>query len=93
MNDTLLISLGNDRNVRVKRYKDKEKTKNKIFSKIPIQIPKKNKLYLWVCPFAFSNLAKQYPKNGINDHKKTITTEKNIDEIEILIWNNLLNNA
>ena len=32
MNDTLLVSLGNDRNVRVKRYKNKDKTKNKIFS-------------------------------------------------------------
>ena len=31
-NDTLLISLGNDRNVRVKRTKDKEKSKDKVFS-------------------------------------------------------------
>ena len=32
MNDTLLISLGNDRNVRIKRTKDKDRTKNKIFT-------------------------------------------------------------
>ena len=31
-NDTLYISLGNDRNVRIKRTKDKEKYKDKVFS-------------------------------------------------------------
>ncbi len=31
-NDTLYISLGNDRNVRVKRVKDKEKSRDKVFS-------------------------------------------------------------
>ena len=31
-NDTLYISLGNDRNVRVKRTKDKEKSREKVFS-------------------------------------------------------------
>jgi uncharacterized protein (TIGR02231 family) len=31
-NDTLYISLGNDRNVRIKRTKDKEKSREKVFS-------------------------------------------------------------
>jgi uncharacterized protein (TIGR02231 family) len=31
-NDTLYISLGNDRNVRIKRTKDKEKSRDKVFS-------------------------------------------------------------
>lgn len=31
-NDTLFVSLGNDRNVRVKRVKDKEKSRDKVFS-------------------------------------------------------------
>ena len=31
-NDTLFISLGNDRNVRIKRVKDKEKSRDKVFS-------------------------------------------------------------
>jgi uncharacterized protein (TIGR02231 family) len=31
-NDTLYISLGNDRNVRIKRVKDKEKSRDKVFS-------------------------------------------------------------
>ena len=31
-NDTLYISLGNDRNVKIKRTKDKEKSREKVFS-------------------------------------------------------------
>jgi len=45
--------------------------------------PKVNKIYLFALPLAFNNLANQYPIKGINDHKKTITTEKNIAESEM----------